>query len=206
MLDSSGNNEGAARGGEDYRGAETRAGEVAEARACGACGTRARRAEARFCATCGRALGGGYFPSESLRASYRFERPRVAYRTEAARRSESPGRSGAWRSPRRVALRRRVGWGLTEGGDMIRGGESEAASTAFAFVTYALVPYLGILFCPGALVFGGLGLVRAWRTPRPGHARAAALSLALALLVLCAQLFLWWILYKVPEWARGGPF
>ena len=89
---------------------------------------------------------------------------------------------------------------------MIRGGESEAASTAFAFVTYALVPYLGILFCPGALVFGGLGLVRAWRRPRPGHARASALSLALALLVLCAQLFLWWILYKMPEWARGGPF
>jgi len=87
---------------------------------------------------------------------------------------------------------------------MIRGGESEAASTAFAFVTYALVPYLGILFCPGALVFGGLGLVRAWRAPRPGHARAAVLSLALALLVLGAQLFLWWILYKVPEWSRGN--
>ncbi|HWW74916.1 MAG TPA: hypothetical protein VNZ44_05925 [Pyrinomonadaceae bacterium] len=179
-------------------------------RECGACGARARRAEARFCATCGRALGGGYFPSESLRASYRFERPRVTYRTDASRKSEASRRaeslrgSGAWRVPRRVALRRRVGWALTEGGDMIRGGESEAASTAFAFVTYALVPYLGILFCPGALVFGGLGLVRAWRAPRPGHARAAVLSLALALLVLGAQLFLWWILYKVPEWSRGN--
>ncbi len=89
---------------------------------------------------------------------------------------------------------------------MPRGIESEAASTAFAFVTYGLVPYLGILFCPGALVFGGLGLLRAWRTPRPGHARASALGLLLGLLVLCVQLFLWWILYKVPEWARQSPF
>ena len=89
---------------------------------------------------------------------------------------------------------------------MPRVRESGAAATAFAFVTYALVPYLGILFCPGALLFGGVGLVRAWRAPQAGHMRAAALSLALGLLVLCAQLLLWWILYKVPEWARGAPF
>jgi hypothetical protein len=86
--------------------------------------------------------------------------------------------------------------------------ESGAASTAFAFVTYALVPYLGILFCPGALLFGGVGLLRAWRTPQEGRAavRASALSIALGLLVLCAQLLLWWILYKVPEWARQSQF
>ena len=84
--------------------------------------------------------------------------------------------------------------------------ENGAVATAMAFVTYALVPYLGILFCPGALLFGSVGLVRAWRAPRPGHARAAVLSLVLGLVVLCAQLLLWWILYKVPEWARGAPF
>jgi hypothetical protein len=91
---------------------------------------------------------------------------------------------------------------------MPRVRESGAASTAFAFVTYALVPYLGILFCPGALLFGGVGLLRAWRSPHGGHAaaRASALSIALGLLVLCAQLLLWWILYKVPEWARRSPF
>ena len=89
---------------------------------------------------------------------------------------------------------------------MARRTESGAAATAMAFVTYALVPYLGILFCPGALLFGGVGLIRAWRAPHAGHARASALSLALALLVLCAQLLLWWILYKVPEWSRLGYF
>ncbi len=182
-------------------------------RECDACGAQARRAGARFCATCGRALGGEYFPADSLRASYRFERPRVTYKSEAPRKSDVPRgseprrKSGAWRVPRRFASRRRAGWPLAErGGEMRRGIESEAASTAFAFVTYALVPYLGILFCPGALVFGGLGLVRAWRRPQPGHMRASATVLAVGLLVLCAQLLLWWTLYKVPEWARGAPF
>jgi hypothetical protein len=205
MDGSSGHIESAGRGGEDYRGAETRA--------CGACGARARRAEARFCATCGGALGAEYFPLDSLRASYRFKRPRVTYTSDAPRRSDSPRRrseaprgTGAWRAPRRAWAPRRAGWMPAERGDMRRGSESDAASTAFAFVTYGLVPYLGILFCPGALVFGGLGLVRAWRRPQPGHARASAWGLALGLLVLCAQLLLWWILYKVPEWARGAPF
>ena len=91
---------------------------------------------------------------------------------------------------------------------MPRRSENGAAATAMAFVTYALVPYLGILFCPGALLFGGVGLLRAWRSPHGGAAaaRASALSIALGLLVLCAQLLLWWILYKVPEWARQSPF
>ena len=90
---------------------------------------------------------------------------------------------------------------------MPSGRESGAEATAFAFVTYALVPYLGILFCPGALLFGGVGLVRAWRAPGAGRsARASALGLALGLLVLCAQLVLWWLLYKVPEWTRQQNF
>lgn len=89
---------------------------------------------------------------------------------------------------------------------MPRRTENGAVATAMAFVTYALVPYLGILFCPGALLCGGVGLLRAWRAPQSGLARDALLSLALGLLVLCAQLLLWWILYKVPEWSRQSPF
>lgn len=73
--------------------------------------------------------------------------------------------------------------------------------TALAFVTYSLVPYLGILFCPGAIVLGGLGLWRAVRTPQRGGRRASYTSIALGLFILCVQIFLWWILYKVPQWA-----
>ncbi|MBV9927795.1 MAG: hypothetical protein JOZ96_22435 [Acidobacteria bacterium] len=182
------------------RGAPSASGETSGegARVCEACGGRARRESARFCATCGHAFGGGYFPTDSLRASYRFESAPVSYSLEAARGPQRARvRSGAY--TRRHAPRAGREF-------MPRSTESTAAATAMAFVTYALVPYLGILFCPGALLFGGVGLLRAMRAPRPGHARAAALSLALGLLVLCAQILLWWILYKVPEWARQSPF
>jgi hypothetical protein len=165
---------------------------------CDACGARARRPSARFCATCGHTLGGGYFPTDSLRASYRFERAPVSQCIEASRGAERARVRPCAYTRRRPARAGRV--------LMPRRTENGAAATAMAFVTYALVPYLGILFCPGALLCGGVGLVRAWRAPRPGHARAAALSLILGLVVLCAQLLLWWILYKVPEWARQSPF
>lgn len=179
-----------------HGGLEASSGE--ESRACPACGARARRAGARFCATCGRALGGGYFPADSVRASYRFERAPAQSRQH---RPVAPARPQRWATGRRTAARGGVEF-------MPRVRESGAAATAFAFVTYALVPYLGILFCPGALLFGGVGLVRAWRAPHAsgGAARASALSIALGLLVLCVQLVLWWILYKVPEWSRAAPF
>jgi hypothetical protein len=76
-----------------------------------------------------------------------------------------------------------------------------ASTTALAFVTYALVPYLGILFCPGALLAGGVGLYNSYHAPERGGRRASYLGLLLGFLILCVQLFLWWILYKIPEWA-----
>ena len=79
---------------------------------------------------------------------------------------------------------------------------NSASTTALAFVTYALVPYLGILFCPGALLLGGIGLMRARRTPHVGGRRASVMSITMGVLILCAQLVLWWILYKVPEWSQ----
>lgn len=77
-----------------------------------------------------------------------------------------------------------------------------SASTAMAFVTYALVPYLGILFCPGALLMGTIAFVRAGHTPQPGDRRRAATSIVLAILLLGVHILLWWILYKVPEWSK----
>ena len=89
---------------------------------------------------------------------------------------------------------------------MKRGRENGASSSALACVAYALVPYLGILFCPGAVLFGGVGLLRSWRAPQVGGRRESALGIVLGLVILCAQLVLWWILYKVPEWSRQAPF
>ena len=83
---------------------------------------------------------------------------------------------------------------------------NNASTTALAFVTYALVPYLGILFCPGAVLMGGLGLFNSYRTPERGGRRASMFGLALGLLIFCAQLILWWILYKIPQWRMDSSF
>jgi hypothetical protein len=89
---------------------------------------------------------------------------------------------------------------------MPSGNVSGITATARAFVTYALVPYIGIIFCPGALLLGGVGYLRASRTPHARGRRDAVVSIALGLVVLCAQIALWWVLYKVPEWSRQSPF
>ncbi len=76
------------------------------------------------------------------------------------------------------------------------------AAAARAFATYSLVPYLGILFCPGAVVVGTVGVVRSYSSPQTAAARTACyLSTAIGVVVLVAQLLLWWILYQVPAWA-----
>jgi hypothetical protein len=82
----------------------------------------------------------------------------------------------------------------------LRRNVNGASTTALAFVTYALVPYLGILFCPGALLMGGVGLYNSYRAPERGGRKVSYVCLSLGLLILCAQLLLWWILYKIPEW------
>src|ERR671917_362144 len=97
-----------------------------------------------------------------------------------------------------MAPRERRGWGGGARGCGPRGGPARAtappqhprampldrnsnaaAGVALAFVTYSLVPYLGILFCPGALVMGGVRLLRAQRAPHVGGRRAAATSVVL---------------------------
>lgn len=149
-------------------------------RACAACGTHARRDQARFCATCGHELEGGYFPADTLRASYHRQHQA---QTLLSRQGQAQSVSS-----------------------MIKNFPAQnhngASTTALAFVTYALVPYLGILFCPGAVLMGSIGLVRFRLAPQHGGRRASYTAIILGLVILCIQIFLWWLLYKVPQWAR----
>lgn len=85
---------------------------------------------------------------------------------------------------------------------MTHKGSSSLAATASAFATYSLVPYLGILFCPGAVVVGTLGVFRSYRSKELLGRGACVLSLVMGLLLLAIQGLLWWILYMVPEWAK----
>lgn len=77
-----------------------------------------------------------------------------------------------------------------------------ASTTALAFTTYALVPFLGILFVPGALVIGAAGLICSYRAPHRGGRRASFASIFCGLVILAVQLLLWWIIIKVPEWSN----
>lgn len=85
---------------------------------------------------------------------------------------------------------------------MAEANYNRALASARAFGTYSLVPYLGILFCPGALVMGSVGVLNSYRLPETGGRRGAYLSITVGALVMTVQLLLWWILYKVPEWNR----
>ena len=82
---------------------------------------------------------------------------------------------------------------------------SNVAATAKAFATYSLVPYLGILFCPGAVLVGSFGIVQSFRShsETDGSRTVCYLSVLVGIVILVIQLLLWWILYKVPIWARG---
>jgi hypothetical protein len=80
--------------------------------------------------------------------------------------------------------------------------QSTVAATARAFATYSLVPYLGILFCPGAVFVGSFGVVR-YRRTAGANRNVCYLSAIVGLIILLVQLVLWWILYKVPIWAKG---
>jgi H+/Cl- antiporter ClcA len=76
--------------------------------------------------------------------------------------------------------------------------------TAKTFATYSLVPYLGIVFCPGAVVLGTVGVVRSYRSQQTGDPSRGVcyVSTIVGLVVLAVQLLLWWVLYQAPRWAN----
>lgn len=79
--------------------------------------------------------------------------------------------------------------------------------TARAFATYSLVPYVGIIFCPGAVLLGTVGVVRSYYSQQTTHDADRGVCYASTIagvIVLAVQLLLWWILYQVPKWAANG--
>jgi hypothetical protein len=151
---------------------------------CPACGAAARRVNARFCATCGRKLEEQYLPADSLRASYHLHRRATSRDHHHKFTPPTPRKnmSSVLPTPNR----------------------NNASSIALAFVTYALVPYLGILFVPGAVLIGGVGLVFSYVAPHRGGRRTAFISIILGFVILGVQVLLWWIIVNVPEWSNPG--
>jgi hypothetical protein len=154
----------------------------ASLRACPACGAEARRVDARYCSACGCSLDESYLPTDALRASYNLEQRHRTVSRNVSKANVKPLKS----SMSSIFPAR---------------NNNGASTTALAFVTYSLVPYLGILFCPGAVVMGSVGLFNSYRAPERGGRRASYMGVTFGVLIFCAQIFLWWILYKIPEWA-----
>jgi hypothetical protein len=154
----------------------------------------ARRAAARYCSTCGRSLEEQYRPADALRASYHLHRPASARRSSS---SNNGGGRGV-RHPQPVSKKRPMS---TMPPEINRNG---ASATALAFMTYALVPFLGILFVPGAVLVGAAGLIYSYRAPHKGGRGASFASILFGFVILGVQLMLWWIIVKVPEWSNPG--
>ena len=111
-----------------------------------------------------------YAPADSLLASYHQQRNRPPMLFEAATAGVSM----------RGATRERLF--DTEG--------NTSAAIALVLVCSALVPFIGILFCPLAVFAGGLGLFEAWLVPRVGGARLAACCIVVGFLIAGAQVLL----------------
>lgn len=136
---------------------------------CSACGAESNRRLARFCRVCGKFLSEDYKPLDAFRAAHRMQGKILSVKSANA--------------PERLFAQ----------------NKNSASEIAWAFVVYSLVPYLGILFCPGAAVLGGVGIIVSRRRPYLGGGRKSAYSLVLSFIIFAVQIFLWWLLYFIPE-------
>ncbi len=83
--------------------------------------------------------------------------------------------------------------------NLFRVERNAISDTAWACVVYSMVPYIGIVFIPLAFLTGGIGYLAAQRRPQIGGGRLAVASVGLSFAVLVVQIFLWWLLYIIPE-------
>ena len=141
---------------------------------CGACGAQAQRENAKFCPVCGKLLREDYQPLDTLRASYRLQGKSFEFKTAE----------------------------IEEVKDLFEQNINSVSQTAWACLVYSMVPYLGILFIPFTFLIGGFGFVTALRQPQLGGRKLALVSIAGSFVVLAVQLFLWWLLYIIPELGR----
>lgn len=138
---------------------------------CPACGAAAQRRSARFCLICGKLLREDYQPLDRLRSSYRLQ-----------------GRNFDFPQPAPEEVK-----------SLFARNKNPVSETAWACFVYSMVPYLGILFIPLTIVFGGFGAAISFRQPQLGGRNLSLASVGLSFVVLAIQLFLWWLLYVIPE-------
>ncbi len=73
---------------------------------------------------------------------------------------------------------------------------------AWALTVYSLVPYLGILFVPPAILCGISAVYFSNKNRRLGGRKLSVNSLIFSFIILFGQIFLWFLLYYIPEISR----
>jgi hypothetical protein len=141
-------------------------------RICQACGARARRKFARYCLDCGKSLWEEYQPLDHLRSSYRLQNKQFQTVAEL---EEKP---------------------------LFEKPENTALEFSWAFLVYSMIPYLGILFTPGAILMSSVGAVNSCRRLQFGNLKSALFNITLSVAILVVQLFLWWLFYIAPEFGK----
>ena len=144
-----------------------------KATVCSACGARAEHGSAKYCLVCGKLMREDYQPLDAIRSSHGLQQKHLKFGETV----ETESLFGESKNP------------LTD--------------MAWACVVYSSVPYLGILFVPFAFVIGGIAWYKAYRTPKIGGGRLALVCVGLSFLILAVQVFLWWLLYLIPEIGTG---
>lgn len=138
---------------------------------CSACGAEAQRRAAKFCLVCGKLLREDYQPLDSIRASYRLQ-----------------GKSFNLQETKREEIK-----------NLFEVNKNSVSETAWACFVYSMVPYLGILFIPLTFLIGGFGFAVSFRQPHLGGRKLSLVSIGLSFVVLAIQIFLWWLLFIIPE-------
>jgi hypothetical protein len=73
---------------------------------------------------------------------------------------------------------------------------------AWAFTVYSIVPYIGILFVPFAVIVGIIAVYFSNKTPQIGGKKLAVNSLLSSFFIFFGQILLWYLLYLIPELSR----
>lgn len=142
---------------------------------CSACGSDANRGDAKYCLVCGKLMSEGYEPLDLIRSSHGMQRKTL-------------NMSGAE---------------LSVSEPLFKENKNSVSEIAWACVVYAMVPYLGILFVPFGFFVGVYGYYVSFRKPDLGGRSLAVTCVGLSLFILAVQIFLWWLLYLIPELGIG---
>jgi len=137
---------------------------------CPACGSNAGGDEDGLCSVCGKLLSEGYVPLDMIRSTYRMQGKVF---------------SDTLSDPENLFEDHR--------------NRNYVSDTAWACIVYSIVPYLGIIFIPFAIVTSALGYYVSSRGPHHGGRRSAVVYMSLSFVILAIQLVLWSLFYLIPQ-------